>query len=204
MAIIKLSKKTSMGTAVFSAVSLKLCCWGSLLLTGIVGISGSSVYFSWLTLLKPYLLTLAFVSLCIAFFQVYKTKKADSCENCETKRNSFFSSKLSVWLVTVFVILMTSISYFPQKFHQTHETVNMIVKKSNIYKIKFKIKGMTCSGCEENINHSINQLDGIIEINTSYKTGISEIKFDKSKTNNDKIKEAIQSKGYVIKEVENE
>ena len=61
-----------MGTAVFSAVSLKLCCWGPLLLTSIAGISGSSVYFSWLIALKPYLLVIAFLSLGLAFYQVYK------------------------------------------------------------------------------------------------------------------------------------
>ena len=77
MAINKLNKKASMGTAVFSAVSLKLCCWGPLLLTSVAGISGSSVYFSWLIALKPYLLVIAFLSLGLAFYQVYKKKKVD-------------------------------------------------------------------------------------------------------------------------------
>ncbi|HAT65665.1 MAG TPA: mercury transporter, partial [Flavobacteriaceae bacterium] len=71
MGIVQFNKKASMGTAVFSAVSLKLCCWGPLLLTGVAGISGSSVYFSWLIALKPYLLAIAFLSLCFAFYQVY-------------------------------------------------------------------------------------------------------------------------------------
>jgi mercuric ion transport protein len=205
MANLKFKKNVPIGTAVFSAVSLKLCCWGPLLLTGIVGISGSSVYFSWLTLLKPYLLTLAFVSLCIAFFQVYKTNRSDSCENCVTKKKSFIKSKLSVWLVAVFIILMTLISYYPKLFYQNdNEKEVIIVNKSNVESVKLIIEGMTCTGCEENINNSIKQLEGIIEINTSYKTGTSDIKFDKRKTGNDEIKEAIQSKGYVIKNVKNE
>lgn len=199
MAIIKLNKKTSMGTAVFSAVSLKLCCWGPLLLTGVAGISGSSVYFSWLTVLKPYLLSIAFLSLGFAFYQVYKKKKEGDCGNCETDEPTFFKSKLYVWLVAMFVILMTSISYFPQIFYQTHEKEIISVEKSDIYTLKFNIEGMTCTGCEENINHSINQLEGIIEINTSYKKGTSEIKFNKSKASDYKIKEAIESKGYLIK-----
>ena len=90
MAITKWNKKTSMGTAVFSAVSLKLCCWGPLLLTSVAGISGSSVYFSWLIALKPYLLAIAFLSLGLAFYQVYKKKRVDDCDNCETDKPSFF------------------------------------------------------------------------------------------------------------------
>ena len=199
MAIIKLNKKTSMGTAVFSAVSLKLCCWGPLLLTGVAGISGSSVYFSWLTVLKPYLLSIAFLSLGFAFYQVYKKKKEGDCGNCETDEPTFFKSKLYVWLVAMFVVLMTSISYFPQIFYQTHEKEIISVEKSDIYTLKFNIEGMTCTACEENINHSINQLEGIIEINTSYKKGTSEIKFNKSKASDYKIKEEIESKGYLIK-----
>ena len=96
-----------MGTAVFSAVSLKLCCWGPLLLTSVVGISGSSVYFSWLIALKPYLLARAFLSLGLAFYQVYKKKRVDDCDNCETDKPSFFKSKFYLWLVTGYFGVMT-------------------------------------------------------------------------------------------------
>ena len=94
---------------------------------------------------------------------------------------------------------MTLISYYPQLFHYNTEKEIIIVDKSNIKLVKLNIKGMTCTGCEENINHTLNQLDGIIEINTSFQKGTSEIKFDKSKTNTSQIENAIKSKGYQIK-----
>ena len=196
MSGLKFNKKTSIGTAVFSAVSLKLCCWGPLFLTGVAGVSGSSVYFSWLIILKPYLLVIAFLSLGYAFYQVYKSKKNDC--NCETDKKQFFKSKLYVWSVAAFVILMTLISYFPQLFHQSQQKEVIIIEQSNIDTIELEIEGMTCTGCEENINHSVNKLDGIIEINTSHKRGTSEVKFDKTKTNLNEIEEVIKSKGYVI------
>lgn len=202
MAGFKLNKKTSIGTAVFSAVSLKLCCWGPLLLTGVVGVSGSSVYFSWLITLKPYLLTIAFLSLGYAFYRVYKPKENDCC--CETDKKLFFKSKLYIWFVAAFVILMTLISYFPQLFYQSQQQKIIIIEQSNIDTIKLDIEGMTCTGCEQNINHSVNKLSGILEINTSHKNGTSEIKFDKTKTNLNEIKEIIKSKGYVIKNHQNE
>ena len=188
-----------MGTAVFSAVSLKLCCWGPLLLTGVAGISGSSVYFSWLITLKPYLLVIAFLSLGLAFYQVYKKKKVDDCGNCDTDKPSFFKSKFYVWLVAVFVVIMTLVSYYPQLFYQTMGDEIVVANQTDIQSVKLSIEGMVCSGCEENINHSVNKLDGILEINTSHIKGTSEIKFDSAKMSISEIEEVIQSKGYVIK-----
>jgi copper chaperone CopZ len=204
MAILKLNKKASLGTAVFSAVSLKLCCWGPLLLTGVAGISGSSVYFSWLIALKPYLLAIAFLSLGFAFYQVYKKKKMDDCGNCETDIPSFFKSKFYVWLVALFVVVMTLVSYYPQLFYQTMGNEVVVANQTDIQSVKFSIDGMVCSGCEENINHTVNKLDGILEINTSHIKGTSEIKFDRAKTSISEIEEVIQSKGYVIKKIKDE
>ncbi|VAV85865.1 putative mercuric transport protein [hydrothermal vent metagenome] len=200
MALVKINNKTSTVAALFSAVSLKLCCWGPLLLTGVIGISGSSVYFSWLTILKPYLLALAFLSLGFAFYQVYKKKKQDDCGFCETKKVSFFKSKLYVWLVAVFVVVMTLVSYYPQLFHKTTNNNAVLVDKSNSQIIKFNIDGMVCNGCEETINHSVKKIEGILQVNTSHKEGTSIIEFDTTRTDSESIKEVIQSKGYVVKE----
>lgn len=193
-----------MGTAVFSAVSLKLCCWGPLLLTGVAGISGSSVYFSWLTILKPYLLTIAFLSLGFAFYQVYKKKKQDDCGYCETKKPSFFKSKFYIWLVAVFVVVMTLVSYYPQVFHQSYEKGIVAINKSDTQSLKLNIEGMVCHGCEENINHSVSEIEGVLEVKTSYKEGTSLIEYDSIKTNSKAIKEVIKSKGYIIKNSNNE
>jgi len=187
-----------MGTAVFSAVSLKLCCWGPLLLTSVVGISGSSVYFSWLIALKPYLLVIAFLSLGLAFFQVYKKKGGEDCSNCETDKPSFFKSKFYLWLVTAFVVVMTLVSYYPQIFHSTTTKELVATNNTDIQTVKLNIEGMVCSGCEENINHSVNKIDGVTNVSTSFEEGTSIIEFDTTKTNVDEIKKAIESKGYLI------
>ncbi|WP_203295456.1 mercuric transport protein MerTP [Luteirhabdus pelagi] len=198
MAITKLNKKASMGTAVFSAVSLKLCCWGPLLLTSVVGISGSSVYFSWLIALKPYLLAIAFLSLGLAFYQVYKKKKVDDCGNCETDKPSFFKSKFYLWLVTAFVVTMTLVSYYPQIFHPTATKGIVVTNNTHIQTVKLNVEGMVCSGCEENINHSVNKINGVTNVTTSFERGTSIVEFDTTKTNVDEIKKVIQSKGYLI------
>jgi mercuric ion transport protein len=169
------------------------------LLTGVVGISGSSIYFSWLTIFKPYILTIAFISLGFAFYQVYKKKRQEDCENCDTKKESFFSSKFYVWLVAVFVVVMTLVSYYPQLFHKAIKSEIVSVDKSNIQTIKLNIKGMVCTSCELNINHLVSKMDGVVYVSSSYKEGMSIVEFDSTKTNSLEIEEIIKSKGYIIK-----
>ncbi|MBN4084893.1 cation transporter [Flavobacteriaceae bacterium AH-315-B10] len=198
------NNKVSVGTAMISAVSLKLCCWGPLLLTGIVGISGSSAYFSWLTIFKPYLLTIAFLSLGFAFYQVYKKKDIDDCSDCETKKVSFFKSKVYIWLVAIFVVVMTLVSYYPQLFHQSFKKEIVVVNKKDTQSLKLHIEGMVCTSCELNINRSVSKIDGVINVRSSYKEGISIVEFDTFKTNSNEIIEIIKSKGYIIKNRNNE
>lgn len=201
-----INKNTSMGVAILSGVSLKLCCWGPLVLTGIAGISGSSIYFSWLAALRPYLLTLAFLSLSFAFYQVYgqKTKDSGCSGDCVTEKKSFFKSKLYIWIVGVFVVFTTLISYYPEIFHLAPEKQFIFADKSNIQSVKISIDGMVCTGCEENINKTVSKLDGILKINTSHKTGVSDIEFDSSKTDIKEIENIIRSKGYIVKNIKND
>jgi copper chaperone CopZ len=42
----------------------------------------------------------------------------------------------------------------------------------------------------------VNELDGIVSIKTSYEKGNSLIEFDKTRTNQEEIKEAVESTGY--------
>jgi len=187
-----------MGTAVFSAVSLKLCCWGPLLLTSVAGISGSSVYFSWLIALKPYLLVIAFLSLGLAFYQVYKKKKVDDCGNLIWLSHHFLSrNSICGWLQCL-LFVMTLVSYYPQIFHSTEKVGIVATNNNDIQTVKLNIEGMVCSGCEENINHSVNKIDGVTNVSTSFEEGTSIIEFDTTKTNVDEIKKVIQSKGYLI------
>ncbi|VAW11541.1 hypothetical protein MNBD_BACTEROID05-1112 [hydrothermal vent metagenome] len=196
--MIKLNKNVSMVTAVFTAVSLKLCCWGPSVLIGLAGISGGSTYFSWLDTIKPYLLILAFISLTYGFYQVYKPRNEETCDSCNSNNKSIFRSKIYIWLVALFVVTMTLVSYYPQLFYQSIDKNLLVIEQSSIEKVSLIIKGMTCTGCEENINHSISKLDGVLEVKSSFENGISKIEFDKSKTSLAAIEKIIRSKGYIL------
>ena len=116
----------------------------------------------------------------------------------KTDKPSFFKSKFYLWLVTAFVVTMTLVSYYPQIFHPTATKGIVATNNTHIQTVKLNIEGMVCSGCEENINHSVNKIDGVTNVSTSFEEGTSIIEFDTTKTNVDEIKKVIQSKGYLI------
>ncbi|HHC78760.1 MAG TPA: mercury transporter [Flavobacteriia bacterium] len=192
-------KKASIPMAVLSAFSLKLCCWGPLVLTGIAGISGSTAYFSWLTVFRPYLLAVALLSLAVAFYQAYKPIPKEKCENCSHEKKGFIKSKLYVWLVASFILLMSLLSYYPTLFYSHTNPQMVLADASNFKSVKLHIKGMTCAGCEESINHSVKKIGGILRVETSHTEGTSTIEYDKNKVTVSEIKKVIEDKGYSVK-----
>ena len=199
MAKFSAPKKASIPTAVLSAFSLKLCCWGPLVLTGVAGISGSTAYFSWLTIFRPYLLALALLSLAVAFYQAYKPIPKEECENCSSEKKGFLKSKLYLWLVATFILLMSLLSYYPKLFYAQTNPQIVSSDTTNLKSVKLSIKGMTCAGCEESINHSVKKIDGVSSVKTSHNEGMSIIEYDTAKTDILKIKKVIEDKGYIVK-----
>jgi len=123
----------------------------------------------------------------------------ENCNSCNSNKKTIVKSKIYIWLVALFVVTMVLVSYYPQLFYQSVEKKKLVIEQSKMEIVNLNIEGMTCTGCEENINHSISKLDGILEIKSSYKKGTSVIEFDKSKTNLEAIKKIIRSKGYILK-----
>ena len=70
--------------------------------------------------------------------------------------------------------------------------------KSNIKTTEFIISGMTCTGCEELVNHEVNKRNGIINSKASCENGNTIVEFDGTKINETEIEKAINSTGYSI------
>ncbi len=189
-------------TGLFTALASSLCCVMPVLAL-VSGSSGVASTFSWLEPFRPYLLVLTVVVLGIAWYQNLKPKKEMECNCNSTEKKSFYQSKLFLSLVTCFVLLTSAFPYYSSIFYNNKEVASTNVDGPNLKRIDFNIDGMTCSSCENHINHSIGLLEGVASVNTSYEKGSIEVKYDKSKTNIEAIKKAINSTGYNIIEQTN-
>ncbi len=61
-----------------------------------------------------------------------------------------------------------------------------------------KIQGMTCTQCETIIHRSLMKLDGVSEVQASFKHSTVQIVYDSEKTNENQIQEAISRAGYEV------
>lgn len=100
--------------------------------------------------------------------------------------------------MTVFAGLMLAFPTYAHVFFPKPENKTIVTDQSKIQKVEFKINGMTCSGCEEHVNHEVNQLTGIIKTTVSYESRNAIIEFDQAQTDIEEIEKAIEKTGYSV------
>ena len=93
---------------------------------------------------------------------------------------------------------MLAFPTYAHVFFQKTENKTIVTDQSKIQKVEFKINGMTCSGCEEHVNHEVTQLTGIIKTSVSYENGNAIIDFDQAQTDIEEIEKAIEKTGYSV------
>jgi copper chaperone CopZ len=189
--------KKLIGAGLLTAIASSLCCITPVLAL-LSGTSGITSIFSWLEPFRPYLIGFTILVLGFAWYQKLKPKKEIDCD-CETdEKPSFIQSKLFLGIVTIFAIVLTAFPYYSSIFYSKSEKEIIVVDKVNIQTVNLEIKGMTCASCEEHINHSVNQLNGILNVKSSYENENAEIEFDNSKTTIEEIKKAVNTTGYTV------
>jgi len=184
-------------TSILTAITASLCCITPVLAL-IAGTSGIASAFSWIEPFRPYLIGLSILVLLFAWYQKLKPEKEIDCE-CETdEKPKFIQSKTFLGIVTIFAIVMLAFPYYSSIFYPNSEKQIIVVDKTNIKTIEYKISGMTCASCETHVNHEVNKLNGIVNSKTSYENGNAIIEFDETKTNELEIEKAIKTAGYKI------
>jgi copper chaperone CopZ len=203
----KAQDKKLLGAGLSVAFAASLCCITPVLAV-LGGLGGIASTFSFLEPLRPYLIGITAIVLGFAFYKAYKPEKEGdlecACEDDESPaKKNFINSKAFLWIVTGVSILMFAFpSYSHIFFPETNNNI-VVVNESNITEAKLYIEGMTCTGCEESVDYTLQTEEGVISATSSYETGIAEVKFDKSKVNPEQLSKAVEDKvGYKVKSIE--
>lgn len=182
----------------FTAAAASLCCITPVLAL-ISGTSGIASTFSWIEPYRPYLLGLTFAVLGFAWYQKLKPKNANIDCACEENKPLFWQGKTFLGIVTLLAFaLMAFPKYSHILFPESAKNEIIVVDKSSIQQIEFKIKGMTCEACTEHINLALSKIPGVLAYKTDFKAGSSTVKFDNSKTKEQIITVAVNETGYKI------
>lgn len=190
------------GAGLLVAITASLCCITPVLAL-LAGTSGIAATFSFLEPARPYLIGLTIAVLGFAWYQKLKPVNAEAidCDCEEDGKPSFWQSKSFLGVVTAFALLMLAFPNYAHIFYpENNKAEVMIIKEADIETVTLGVSGMTCTGCEEHVKHAVTELPGVIEMEASYESANTTVKFDKTKSSLEEIKAAINSTGYKVKE----
>jgi copper ion binding protein len=196
------SKTASIGF--LAAITTSRCCITPVF-SVLVGVGGiASTFFTWMEPLRPYLIGLTVAVLAFAWYQKLKprTQEEIDCACEEDKKPSFWQSKRFLRIVTVFAALMLAFPSYSHIFYPDSKSSGPILanQDSEIKMAEFKIKGMTCTGCEEHIKYATAGLEGVLETKASHTEASAQVKFNANAVSLEAITEAINMTGYTVTE----
>lgn len=182
---------------IITAIIASLCCITPVLAL-IGGLSSAASTFSWLEPFRPYFIGFTILVFGFAWYKKLKPKPADDCGCEEDEKPQFIQSKTFLFIVTIFAALMIAFPYYSHIFFPKNEKQVIVIDKNNIKTAEFKISGMTCQGCEEEVKHEVSKLSGFSDATVNHETGKATVKFDKSKTSLEQVVQAIDKAGYKV------
>jgi len=193
------NNKRLIGTSILAAVTASLCCITPVLLL-IAGTGGIASTFSWIEPFRPYLIGITILALAFAWYNQLrpKTRIELECACDEDEKTSFWQSKKFLGIITVFAALMLAFPYYSSVFYPENKSNTTFAMSDNIKEITVDVKGMTCTGCEQHIEHAVGQLEGVNSVTASYDSGTAIINFSPSLVSDKSIVDAINGTGYQV------
>ena len=193
------AQNSAIGAGIIAAIASSLCCITPVLAV-LAGTSSLAGNFGWLEPARPFLIGATVLALGYAWYDKLKPVKQDDCGCAIAEKPAFWQTKKFLSFITVFALVMTAFPLYANYLISSNSPATEItaVKADNVQKVEFKVKGMTCTGCEGHVKHEVEKLKGIIEVVVSYDKGNTVVKFDKTKTSIKAIEKAINSTGYEV------
>ncbi len=184
-------------TGAFAALAASSCCIPPAI-AAIAGIGGISSSLSWVEQYRPYLIAFAVLAIGYSWYAYLRRKpNTDTC-GCSTEKPKFYQTKGYLIGISLFALASITFPYYNGIFYGHQASTWVAEDPANVYQVELKIKGMTCEGCEHHITQSVNLVPGVTDVSASYSKGNAIVKFDKSATDIDAIKKAVDETGYEV------
>lgn len=186
-------------TGVIAALAASSCCIPPVI-AAIAGVGGAAGSLSWVEPFRPYLIGLAIIAISYAWYNHYKPKQEDDC-GCDIEKPKWFQTKSFLIGMTLFAIISITFPHYSGIFFSKDQKEIVLSSDSIIQKNEVTIEGMTCEACQHHVNSAVNELEGVINIKSSYSKGNAIIEFDNTRTSIDSIEKAINATGYTVKNI---
>lgn len=196
------NEKVWFGAGIVTAIAASICCVTPVV-AFLAGISGVASTFSWLEPFRHWMVGLTLLFLGIAWYQKLKPQWDPSCA-CEANP-SFWKSKTLLGILTVLTGVLMAFPYYSEAFIPTqdkHIVYVEDVEESQAQTVDLTIDGMTCTGCEAAVEQAAGGVPGVLQTDASYATGKAMVKYDRTKTDQKTITNAINRTGFTVADSE--
>ncbi len=109
--------------------------------------------------------------------------------------------KMSSGILLAGLIIFGYVRKLADKLKRKKKDLSDIIKPLEMNEIKLSVKGMTCSHCKMTVENSINSVEGVEDSSADYETG--EVTVHGDNIDLDKIRDAVESAGYVFEGTKN-
>lgn len=100
-------------------------------------------------------------------------------------------------IITVFQACQSTTESGGKTSENENQTVQ--VAPENLVSVSFDVEGMTCTGCENTVKLSLENMAGVVEVQASHETGKTNVQFDKGLVTPEALEAGIVSGGYRVK-----
>lgn len=192
------NEKWIISSAVVAALGASLCCIVPLLgvIFGISIFSGLAAMFA---PARPFLLGAAILLLAGGFYWIYFRRTDAACAvdgECVTNR----MNRVGLWIASIAVLLFAAAPYLTPsilaRIDKGEAPKTMIMENEKTARVRFKVTGMTCGGCEATIVKALEKTPGVQKAEVSYERGEAVVDYNPNQTTPEKIRDAINSTGY--------
>lgn len=102
-----------------------------------------------------------------------------------------------LFLFVTAVLIFAACGTATKKNNDAAEKENMSVE--NLVEVTYNVEGMTCEGCENAIMKSVESLEGIASVTSSFEEGWTKVSYEKGAATPEDIETKIADAGYVVK-----
>jgi mercuric ion transport protein len=187
--------------SIIAAITASLCCIGPTLavLLGVGAFGLASVFES----ARPYLLAVADVLIVTAFYQAYRSTKADEAciaGACPVPRRP---QRALLWIGLVIVILFAAYPYYSEFLWPYQESVqsssNSTMPSMSSHYVRLAslhIDGMFCGGCAAAVQSALSHVDGVRHVSVDLEKKTATVDCDPSRARVDRMEAAVAATGY--------
>ena len=106
----------------------------------------------------------------------------------------------SLFSLSFIAVLTTALFFSCGRYREQNENAASQEVAANIQKVTLDVQGMTCTGCEYNVESALKQIDGVAKVKADFASHSAVVEFDPETATVDKMVEAVNKVGYKAKE----